>query len=566
MPDIFISYARPTEEAAARVAALLREAGLSVWRDDSLPVHRPYAEVIAEVLQQASAVLVLWSADAVQSQWVRSEADHGRAAGKLVQLTLDGTQPPMPFDQIQCADLAGWDFSPGALAWQRVLLSIESLVGRRLADHDAPKGKALVEAVRLSNFPLPEKPSIAVLPFQLLSNDRSQPWLADALAEEISGALSHWRWFLVVSSRTSFSASPAPDAAAIGRRLGVRYLLSGSLQIAGPRIRIRCTLAEADSGITVWSESYDRGLDDILTVQVEIAQAVVSALEPAMLGYEADRSAAKRQTDFGALDYYYRGMWHLSRVNSADTDRALACFEQLIERDRTNALGHVGLSRALYARAVYEDPPDLRGVLERARDAAGQAIACDSQEAQGWFALSGAALYLGNHATALETANRALALNPSFAYAHYRAGQVGIFAGQPKPAIRAVELAIRCSPVDPQLPAMLETLALGHYLAGDYEAAVRTAEASPSVLANGSTILAASLARLGRLREAGLAWQKAGRQAPGRTRPRAAPYASEELREQVREGLALARAAADSVSPPTVTAAPADARDPDSGS
>ena len=109
MADIFVSYARTDEARAAEVVEALRGAGYAVWRDDELPAHRAYADVIEERLKSAKAVVVLWSAEAAKSQWVRAEADAARGAGTLVQATLDGTMPPMPFNQIQCADLSGWD-------------------------------------------------------------------------------------------------------------------------------------------------------------------------------------------------------------------------------------------------------------------------------------------------------------------------------------------------------------------------------------------------------------------------------------------------------------------------
>src|SRR4051812_37474668 len=108
MSDIFVSYARPTERQARHIADTLRQRGYAVWRDDELPVHRAYSEVIEERIKSAKAVLVLWSTDAARSQWVRAEAEAAREAGTLVQATIDGTVPPMPFNQIQCADLANW--------------------------------------------------------------------------------------------------------------------------------------------------------------------------------------------------------------------------------------------------------------------------------------------------------------------------------------------------------------------------------------------------------------------------------------------------------------------------
>src|SRR5258708_19898764 len=112
MSDIFISYARSTAAQAQQVAEALRALGYGVWRDDELPAHRAYAEVIAERLNTAKAVIVIWSAEAVKSEWVQSEADQARAARKLVQLTVDGAKPPMPFHPMQLSDLAGWTGDP----------------------------------------------------------------------------------------------------------------------------------------------------------------------------------------------------------------------------------------------------------------------------------------------------------------------------------------------------------------------------------------------------------------------------------------------------------------------
>src|SRR4249919_3275729 len=127
--DVFISYARLSEDEANCIARLLREKGFSVWRDDELPAHRAYSDVIEERLKSAKAVVVLWSAESAKSHWVRAEADAAREAGTLVQVTLDGTLPPMPFNQIQCANLAAWRGNRSATDWQKIESSIEALTG-----------------------------------------------------------------------------------------------------------------------------------------------------------------------------------------------------------------------------------------------------------------------------------------------------------------------------------------------------------------------------------------------------------------------------------------------------
>src|SRR5579872_3952604 len=129
MANVFVSYARSTAAEAHLVAEALRAAGFSVWRDDELPPHRSYSDVIEERLAAARAVVAVWSADAVKSQWVRAEADAAREAGKLVQLSVDGAAPPMPFNQIQCIDLSGWRGEPDAPGWRKVVASVTELVG-----------------------------------------------------------------------------------------------------------------------------------------------------------------------------------------------------------------------------------------------------------------------------------------------------------------------------------------------------------------------------------------------------------------------------------------------------
>src|SRR5207253_1528896 len=155
MSHVFISYARPDEPLASLIAEGLRESGFEVWRDDELPAHRPYAEVIEERVNGAGAVVVLWSAEATRSQWVRAEADTARTALTLVQASLDGTIPPMPFNQIQCADLKAWDGQRTSAGWRKLVASVMDLAGAAPAE--------LRESTR--------EVSVCVLPFQNMSGD-----------------------------------------------------------------------------------------------------------------------------------------------------------------------------------------------------------------------------------------------------------------------------------------------------------------------------------------------------------------------------------------------------------
>jgi adenylate cyclase len=198
MSDVFISYARSTEAEAHKVAKALRALGYGVWRDDELPAHRSFSEVIEERLKAAKAVVVIWSAEAVKSEWVQSEADRARTDRKLVQLSVDGTPLPMPFDRIQCADLTGWSGDIDAAGWKKVAGSIADLVGGGGQPAAAP-GPTPARATH--------RASICVLPFANMSGDAEQEYFSDGISEDIVTDLSKVSALSVVARNTAFRST-----------------------------------------------------------------------------------------------------------------------------------------------------------------------------------------------------------------------------------------------------------------------------------------------------------------------------------------------------------------------
>ena len=289
MADVFLSYARGDEAVARRVAKSLAEAGFAVWWDADLPAHRAYSDVIERNLAESKAVVVLWSATAAKSQWVRAEADFARNAGKLVQAELDGTLPPMPFNQIQCASLKGWRGSPSHAGWSKLKTSVAALVSgeeqqeqkqsadsfwNRLKPHRTWAAVALAllvaAAVAVSLFLHPAddgKPVLAVLPFTSLdSRDES---LVAGMWEDTRQAIGRNPQLIVLGPNSAHDLAEKDSAAA---SKAADYLLQASVRTAGDRIRISADLVRTADNAQVWSQSFDRKLDDVFALQSEIAR------------------------------------------------------------------------------------------------------------------------------------------------------------------------------------------------------------------------------------------------------------------------------------------------------
>jgi adenylate cyclase len=285
MAHVFISYARSDEAVAAAIAGALREAGYEVWRDDELPAHRSYAEVIEERIKGASAVVALWSAEAAKSQWVRAEADSARLALTLVQATLDGTVPPLPFNQIQCADLKGGTGDVAAPGWRKLLASVAELAGS-----PDPKDEQ-------DRRPCSSEVSICVLPFQNMSGDAEQEYFSDGISEDITTDLSKVSALEVIARNTAFTfKGQAVNVCEVARKLDVTHVLEGSVRKAGDRVRITAQLIDGRTGGHVWAERYDRDLTDIFTIQDEISTAIVRALKLRLLP-EEKKAIEKRGTN-----------------------------------------------------------------------------------------------------------------------------------------------------------------------------------------------------------------------------------------------------------------------------
>ncbi len=310
MTDVFVSYARSDEPQSKRVAETLRAAGYAVWCDDELPAHRAYADVIEERLKAAKAVVVLWSADAAKSQWVRAEADSARAAGTLVQATLDGSIPPLPFNQIQCADLKGWSGDDGAPGWRKLAASTRALVGPPPDEADKPAR------------PARRKICVCVLPFANMSGDAEQEYFSDGISEDIITDLSKVSALGVVARNTAFIfKGQSVDVCDVARKLGVSHVLEGSVRKAGGRVRITAQLIDGASGDHLWAERFDRDLTDIFAIQDEITKEIVAALRLKLLPEEKKKIEQRGTTVAEAYNLYLMARQYWVTGNHGDMRR-----------------------------------------------------------------------------------------------------------------------------------------------------------------------------------------------------------------------------------------------------
>ena len=245
---------------------------------------------------------------------------------------------------------------------------------------------------------LPDKPSIAVLAFQNMSGDAEQEYFADGIAEDIITALSKSRWLFVIARNSSFTyKGHAVDIKQIGRELGVRYVLEGSVRKAGNRVRITGQLVEAATGAHLWAERYDRALEDIFAVQDEITHSIIGALAPGILAAEIQRSQGKETAELGQWERLMRAHWHIRRFTREDSDEAIRLLDELLRRQPDNALALADLAFSLHFAALFGWTDAPAAARQRMSETARRAVASDEQDAAAHTSLAIHELFLGQH-------------------------------------------------------------------------------------------------------------------------------------------------------------------------
>ena len=382
-----------------------------------------------------------------------------------------------------------------------------------------PRASAVVEHTSIESrespsvLVIPDKPSITVLPFHNLSGDPEQEYFADGVVDDIIVALSRMRWLFVIARNSSFTyKGRAVDVKEVGRVLGVRYVLEGSVRKTGNKVRITGQLSDAKTGTDVWAERFEGTLDDIFELQDQMAESVVGAIAPQLERAEIERAKRKPTESLDAYDYYLRGMAKLHSGTREAIEAALPLFYKATELDPEFASAYGMAAWCHFWRKVNGWMTDRPREIAEGTRLARLAVELGRDDA---VALTRGGHALGHLAGDLDGGiallDRAVLLNPNLASAWFLGGFLRALHGETDAAIEHLAHAVRLSPLDPEMFRMQAGMALAHFFAGRFDSASAWAEKSvgnlPSFLAAVS-LAAAAHALAGRMDKAKQAMQR----------------------------------------------------------
>jgi len=322
----------------------------------------------------------------------------------------------------------------------------------------------------VADLVLPDKPSIAVLAFENMSTDPEQAFFADGISEDIITELSTFRSLFVIARNSSFAfKGQSIDVKEVGRKLGVRYVVEGSVRRSGNRVRVTAQLIDAVNDKHLWAERYDRELEDIFAVQDEVTHAIVSTIEPHLASTERQRARRKPTESLGAWECYQRGLWHMYQFQHDDLIQALQLLERAVALDPTFSSAHAGLALALHYHVLLGFAPDRDAELARAFEAGRTAVKLDENDSFAHLALGRIHTIHGEHDAAIARCDIAISLTPSYANAHFGRAHSLWMSGRASEAIASHDEAMRLSPRDPILWAFMASKAIALILLGRYE-------------------------------------------------------------------------------------------------
>lgn len=493
MHDLFISYGRSDEATAELIARTLEAEGFVVWWDNALRSGDTYDEVIEEALRAALAVVVLWSATSVKSRWVRSEATIGDRNQALVPATINACERPIMFELTQTSNLEGWSGDKDDRNWRLFVEDIRQVVERRSAHSDDQDTNEAPPSPSRSHRPshshgqshqriapgsAGEVPSLAVLPFKNRSREEDDEVFAIGLVEDVIDALSQAAELKVVSSSaiSRFRDGEIADIAAMSRELRVRYILEGNVRRRGQTLRVTAQLLEAKSGAILWTQRFERPLDELAELEEELIIEVAAHLNSEVNRQEMER-ALKKPDNLTAWEMVTRAIANYRNITGETLMLALQDAQAAVDIAPSYGLAHAMLADAnatIYMHALPDDPDTIakiNGEIE-------QALMLDPENPMVLAHVAEAYNYIGQPADALIYAQKACLRSPNFGLAHYNAGIAHALLGNSEEALEQFRLEMAVAPGAHTQFATHIWMGSVHLRAGDYESARRQYEKS----------------------------------------------------------------------------------------
>ncbi|HSG33344.1 MAG TPA: TIR domain-containing protein [Sphingomonadaceae bacterium] len=491
---IFVSYNHADRKVAAKVVELLEVSGFSVWWDDHIEPGERFQHITEQALENAPAIVVLWSKNSVPSPWVQDEATRGRERQCLVPVSIDGSHPPLGFRQFQYISLPLSKMRPGTSEAEQLVRRVSTMAARDNARPMRRKpafafdrrmvllGGGAITALGLGAIAWrggmsgskPADGSLAVLPFANISGDAEQDYFAEGLSEELRATLSLNRQ-LSVAAKTSSNSFRGRSASApeISRKLGVRYLLDGTVRRSSEIVRVTAQLIDGESGFEEWSDRFERPMADIFEVQSEISYLVADALVSRLS--ESGSGEFMRiggTSNPAAYDAYLLGSaTYASAVDEESDRKALAQFDRAIGLDPDYAAAHAARSRSLtFIANNYLMGSELSDYYDRSIDAARKAIQLAPGLAEAQAAL-GYTLFRGRLDVAAATDPYERSFELGFGDADILSGYAN-FAGRTGDFESARKAIARAKQLDPLNPAVFRDAGVIEYGARNFDAAI----------------------------------------------------------------------------------------------
>ncbi len=501
-PDIFLSYNREDQAVAKLYADAFAAEGLNVWWDTALRSGETYDEVTEAALRGAKAVVVLWSPRSVVSRWVRAEATIADRCKTLVPVTIEPCERPIMFELTQTAELSHWTGDAKDKAWLAFLTDVRRIVGREVV------AASIIEAPEPALAKPGERggaPSLAVLPFTNRSGLAEDDVFAFGMVEDLIDALSQGVNVRVKSSSSTarFRSGAMPDVEALGRELGVRYLLEGNVRRTGAHLLVTAQLVEAASGEILWSQKFDRPLAELAALQEELIEELAANLGTQFWRAEMEQ-ALKKPGDHTAWECTMRSLAAVRQFTGESLFRAIQEASRAVAIAPDYGLAHAVLANHSALAYTYLSPDDPAEVA-LIKHHIDRALACDGENPAVLGHVADALCFTGQAAEGLRRARRAIAISPGYGYAHLTAGMACVILDKPEAALAHLTDFSRIEPLSPYQHFAYSWQAGAYLQLGDWAAAETAYDACLTVNPDANYAfcqIAGIVRRLGRSDEA----------------------------------------------------------------